>query len=146
MQKRSIEEHLAVEGHHILQAQGNSMYPALRNGDLVTLESLDSFGEIHVGDIVLYRRRDRILVLHRVARIQNGALILNGDNCTYFEYPDADQVIAVLVNYQRRGRTADFRNMKSSLYRWFWCKPWILRFFILKVYRKLRRGRIHGTP
>ncbi|MBO4125954.1 S24/S26 family peptidase [Streptococcus suis] len=141
MQKRSIEEHLALEGVHLLPAQGDSMYPALRNGDLVTLRPIPQISDLQIGDIVLYRREDGVLVLHRILKRMNTELVLNGDNCTYFEYPTQEQLIGILESYQRDGIQLTPQRLIHQFYLWFWYRPWRLRFFLLKVFRKLAKLR-----
>lgn len=141
MQKRSIEEHLALEGVHLLPAQGDSMYPALRDGDLVTLRPIPLLDRLHVGDIVLYRRADSVLVLHRILNKTGSELVLNGDNCTYFEYPTQEQLIGILESYQRDGQELAPRRLPYQFYLWLWYRPWRLRFFLLKLFRKFEKLR-----
>ena len=41
------------------------MYPVIRPGDAVIVEPVD-LGDLKRGDVVVYRRMDNILVMHRI--------------------------------------------------------------------------------
>jgi len=70
-------------------AHGDSMYPAIRDGEAVTVERC-TIDELRVGDVVLARAR-RGLTAHRVIRIrrQCGTLRITtrGDNCFRSDAP-----------------------------------------------------------
>lgn len=59
--------------------EGTSMEPTLQSGDLVVVVKKVSFGDIAVGDIIVYRRGGT-LIIHRVIRVEDDALIAKGDN------------------------------------------------------------------
>lgn len=65
-------------------ATGESMYPAIRAGDLLIIDAVDA-NEIRRGDVVL-AKLDRGLTAHRVVRIVRSAgtvasIVTRGDNC-----------------------------------------------------------------
>jgi phage repressor protein C with HTH and peptisase S24 domain len=55
---------------------GDSMYPAVRDGDAVVIERA---ADVRRGDIVL-ARLSRGLTVHRLVRIRDGMYIMRGDN------------------------------------------------------------------
>lgn len=59
--------------------EGTSMEPTLQSGDLVVVMKRVSLDDIAVGDIIVYRRGGA-LIIHRVIRVEDGALITKGDN------------------------------------------------------------------
>lgn len=141
---KSLEEHLQKEGVHIMPAQGSSMRPALRDGDLVVLTPVLEASRLQIGDIVLYRRLDRTLVLHRIIKLHEDTLVLNGDNCTYFEYPQMNQIVGILKSYQRNGRDYSPYSFKNKFYQFIWYRPWPIRFLVLKIFRKFKKVVINN--
>jgi len=59
-------------------AAGGSMYPTVKSGDLAVLVSTSIVG-VGAGDLAAYRSGPA-LVLHRIAGIEGGVAILEGDN------------------------------------------------------------------
>ena len=63
-----------------LKPQGYSMYPLFLPGrDEAVIEHCVP-SELHRGDVILYRRVQGILVLHRICRITRDGFYLVGDN------------------------------------------------------------------
>lgn len=141
MEKKSLEAHIASEGIHLTTARGQSMLPYLRNNDLVTIESINQLEALKEGDIVLYRRKNKVLVLHRIFQKKEGQLILNGDSQTYFESILPEQVIGILTSFQRKGHRYFVDSWSHQLYQMLWIRPYRWRFFLLKVMRKIKRKR-----
>ena len=81
---RTIPE--LLENHTIqVQPQGYSMYPLFLPGrDEAVIEHCVP-SELHRGDVILYRRVQGILVLHRICRITRDGFYLVGDNQTEVE-------------------------------------------------------------
>lgn len=86
--------------------KGYSMYPLLIPGrDQVILEKADS-GKLRRGDVILYRRRDGMLVLHRLCKIAPTGYYTVGDNQTEVEGPlRAEQIRGRMTAFIRKGRT-----------------------------------------
>ena len=64
-------------GVRVYTVSGNSMYPAMRDGDCVVVAPV-SFRHPELGDVVVYDRGD--LVAHRVIARGDGYLVTKGDN------------------------------------------------------------------
>jgi hypothetical protein len=78
-----IIQTILQEGSSVrIQANGCSMSPFIRNGDMVVLSSLDADSP-GLGDVVAFRAAgtDR-LTLHRVTGMVQDAYLIRGDNCT----------------------------------------------------------------
>lgn len=91
-------------------------------------------------DIVLYVRADGTHVLHRCIKVMDGYCLIRGDNTYYIERVDNDQMVGVVTHVYRKGRMIDVG--KSGSYRFysvFWHKIYHLRYFIVRVKRKIRR-------
>ena len=88
-----VEEQVKVGGYFYLITKGVSMLPTIKGDvDTVTLEAPDS---LKSGDIVLYKRENGQVVLHRIVKISGGELTLCGDAQMDFELGiKADDVVA----------------------------------------------------
>jgi signal peptidase I len=100
-------------------APGKSMQPAIRDGEVVTVEPL-SPSDVGKGDIILYRREEA-LIAHRVVRIirkkahwstQPSAIgpyamfVLRGDASTTCDLPvERGQVLGRVIAVERQGRS-----------------------------------------
>lgn len=117
-----MEEHRAgSQNVETLLAQGRtvqfpttgwSMYPFIVNGrDQVIVEPSGPDGPKR-GDVVLYRRPDSILVLHRIWKRDKNGIYLVGDNQTEIEGPlDPSVIRGVMTALVRKGKvipTTDF--------------------------------------
>ena len=119
---------LLVDGHGVkFRAPGNSMYPTIRNGDVITVTPLGA-SSVTIGDIILYQYKSGVTA-HRVIRIakidahhsQHSALrpqtsdlrpqtyfILRGDAAVVFDDPvSADQILGKVTLVERKGRRID---------------------------------------
>ena len=121
------------------------MYPLFHPGlDEAVIEAYP----IHLlrrGDIILYRREQGILVLHRICRITSDGFYLVGDNQTEIEGPlRPDQIRGKLTGVVRNGKSFSVSHpvyrILSSL--WLFLRP-IRPFFwrIMALFRKISSGR-----
>ena len=126
-------EQLLAEGKTIqIKPQGYSMYPMFVPGrDEAILRQAD-IQKLQRGDVVLYRRPNSILVLHRIARRTADGFYMVGDNQTEMERPVAfDQIRGILVGFVRKGI---YHATQEFWYRvatgiWLWLRPvrrWII--------------------
>lgn len=85
--------------------EGYSMYPLLMPGrDEVILSPLPK-RKLCRGDVVLYRRDQGILVLHRVCRCRKDGFYMVGDNQVQTEGPiRPDQMIGIMTGMVRKGK------------------------------------------
>lgn len=86
-----------------LRVSGSSMLPAVRPGDVLSIRRCAAT-EARAGDLVLFRRGDRLFV-HRVLRAAAGAVETRGDA---MDVPDppvaAPDLLGKVVAIERRGR------------------------------------------
>ena len=99
-----LHEILASGGYVSLVVSGSSMRPFLKDGrDIVCLRTCTE-KDLRSGQILLFKRPDRPLILHRIRRVlSDGRLIMNGDAQTWCETISFDQVIAVVSSVERKG-------------------------------------------
>lgn len=121
---------------------GSSMNPFLiSRRDIVYLRKPE-LNEIKKGKILLFRRKDGSLVLHRVKKIlEDSELVMAGDAQTDSETIDISQVIAVVSEIERKGkcRSAESFYWKSINAIWRILTPF--RPLIMRIWFKLRRTR-----
>lgn len=87
-----------------LAVKGSSMHPALRSGDVVTVEPIGT-NPVPIGAVVAAEAPGGGgLVVHRVVGRSAAGLLLRGDNATHADgtVPEAE-VIGVVVRVERNG-------------------------------------------
>ena len=147
MAVRSFEEELAASGTLVYTNVGVSMLPLLREGrDVMVLQSLPRWNRpLRPGDAVLFRRpgvRGRgAYVLHRILRVlPDHRFWIVGDNCTDGETVEERNILGVLTAVSRDGgKPVPVTDWRCRLYVRLWCRPWPLRFVILRAVRFVRR-------
>ena len=134
-------EQLLRDGNIIrIRPQGYSMYPLFIPGrDEALIQQADST-DCRRNDVVLYRRDQGILVLHRICRITSDGFYMVGDNQYEVEGPlRQDQIIGKLIAVNRSGKEFTVENpfykFVSSL--WLFMLP--VRPFCFKLSAFLRK-------
>jgi signal peptidase I len=93
------------------RAQGGSMVPLIRGGDIVTVVPADA-ANLHVGDIVIYHTGDLAIVHRMLYQYMRGGstwLLTKGDALPVPDKPvHAGRVIGRVVSVERMGRRLDF--------------------------------------
>lgn len=99
-----ISSELLQSGYSIeFQANGNSMYPAIKNGEMITVQPVE-LSDIKAGDVILYRNQARVIA-HRVVRVEpDSQLILRGDASQTLDAPIVPHQILGKVISTRRTR------------------------------------------
>ena len=131
---RYIKEALKSNATVPLTVTGSSMMPLLKpQRDIVWLEKCD-VGQIKKGDILLFERENGKPVLHRVIKIRNDVLIMNGDALSWAEQIEKTQVIACVKNFERNKKmfTCDSKRVK------LWNALWSVTRPVRTVIRKVR--------
>lgn len=155
------------------RAKGRSMFPAIRNGDVVTVSPIDPAG-LRQGDIAAFVSggNDR-LAIHRVLSARGGAFLFGGDNALFADgWIASSQVLGRVTKVERNGqgvrlglgperglvawmsRTGALRfaliacNACLSAFRWGGglLKPMALRISRRRSQRLGRRVRPNGLP
>ncbi|MBQ8640174.1 MAG: S24/S26 family peptidase [Lachnospiraceae bacterium] len=142
-------EQLLDQGNTVsIKPQGHSMYPMFIPGrDEAILEKAEP-SRLKRGDVVLYRRDQGILVIHRIIRSTEEGFYLVGDNQHEIEGPlRPDQMKGVLTAFIRNGRYVSVRNpvYRAASHLWlFLCPVRVpLKNFVASWKRRIR-GRREG--
>ena len=120
--------------------QGWSMYPFLHDGDLVTI---DPFIEQlpTTNDVILYRRANRLLVLHRVIKSTPEGIYCRGDNQIIDEGPiQRSQILGILRCYRRNNRTVYTSGVLYKSLSTIWRKTVKIHPYITKVHHLLQKN------
>jgi phage repressor protein C with HTH and peptisase S24 domain len=119
---------LLNEGRRVrFTARGESMNPAIADGEVVIVEPL---GTLHTGEIFLYRS-ERGLRAHRLVRIEGDQLIFRGDRAVDDDPPvTRDAVAGRVIAVERGGRAVGLVGVGARL-----------RHFVDRAWRRFsRRG------
>ena len=141
-----LQSALRARGELDLEAEGDSMRPAIRSGQRITV-SLAAPGSLKVGDIVQILSGAETLV-HRIVRIgPEGLLLTKGDGLLIFDAPVRGtevlgRVTAVEGRPPRAGRLLALLScLQGTLYLWTMRNPLGRRLGELK-FRFVRRSLV----
>ena len=99
-----IEEILLSGGKVKILASGKSMEPVILDGqDTVVLKKVEK--PLQKNDIVLFKRENGNLVLHRIIAVDGKKITLRGDSQWTTETVDTSRVMGVLDAIERNGRS-----------------------------------------
>jgi len=116
------------------QATGQSMHPAIKDGEVIKVEPVEP-SHIRKGDIVLYRMKKGVIA-HRVVQIgrRNGGppfFVLRGDTLeTCDGIVEPRQVIGRVISVERNGRDYKLDSIHAKLFH-------NLRFYTSSLRRRL---------
>lgn len=139
-------EQLLSQGKTIkIKPQGFSMYPLFYPGrDEACIEKA-SFASVKRGDVILYRRDNSILVLHRIWKIKDNCFYMIGDNQTQIEGPlRSDQIRGKLTGIIRNGHFIDVKNPLYQLVSRLWLFMRPIRPLVWKFTAILRHLKYHS--
>lgn len=132
---------LLEQGQNIrLSVSGHSMYPFLREGVDSVEFAQGSFKDVARGDIVLIKRTSGYYVMHRILSKKEDCFFMVGDAQQWIEGPlYPEQIIAVVSAIWRKEKRIPCCNcwLRILAGLWLFLRP--RRYFILKVYRKMRK-------
>lgn len=133
-----IKESLKSGASVPLTVTGSSMMPLLKpQRDIVWLEQCD-MRQIKKGDILLFERGNGKPVLHRVRKIENDVLIMNGDALYWTEPIEKTQVIACVKKFERNKKMFTCESKKIKLWNMIWYITRPVRLILRRLYSALR--------
>jgi len=128
----TVEKELHESGVYISVTKGSSMRPLFKtNRDVVRLEICDNKPGKY--DVVLYRNGSGKYLLHRIVRVLPEEYIIRGDNTFVREHVAKDRVIAVLTEYNRKGKKHSTEDFGFRVYSRLWNFIYPVRFIIFKA-------------
>ncbi|MFG6329514.1 MAG: S24/S26 family peptidase [Lachnospiraceae bacterium] len=147
--KKDIEKLLAEGNVLRIKPDGYSMYPMFVPGrDEAVIRSKGRAGARR-GDVVLYRRNNGMLVLHRMHHKGKDGVYMVGDNQVKTEGPlNERQVIGILDGFIRNGKyiSADNILYKALSSIWLFMRPFRRPFQLAAAWikKKIFKGRNGG--
>ncbi len=120
-------EKLLEDGNVIrLKPRGYSMYPLFVPGrDEAVIEKAE-VTKLRRGDVILYRRPESILVLHRIWKRKGNSVYMVGDNQKEVEGPLSEsQIRGKMIGIVRKGKHISVRHPLYQIYShvWLWLRP-----------------------
>ena len=131
----NIERSIKELGYAVAPIAGTSMLPLLKEGrDLVELESC-SQERLKKGNVVLYKKNDGTLVLHRIIKTENREFftVLGDHQFKNAERVNKNQIIAVACGFFIKGRYVNEKTRWYRLYKKIWLCNLNVRRMILAV-------------
>ena len=131
----NIERSIKELGYAVAPIAGTSMMPLLKEGrDRVELEPC-SQERLKKGDVVLYKKNDGTLVLHRIIKTENGEFftVLGDHQFNNDEWVNKNQIIAVACGFFIKGRYVNEKTWWYRLYKKIWLCNLNVRRMILAV-------------
>ena len=121
-QTGNIEQCLKDLGFAVVPISGTSMWPLLKEGKSQVQLVSGRTKQLKKGDIVLYRRKDGTLVLHRIIKIvKNNTYLVCGDHQWKSEEQiREDQILAAAQGFFINGRYIDEKIWWYRLYQKIW--------------------------
>lgn len=139
-----IEKVLERDGFYVGTPVGDSMWPLLHGRvDSVVLRKES---EPRKYDVMLYRRANGQLVLHRYyGRDRKGRRLFAGDNQTRFERQTEDaEILAVMIAYYKGEKKYYVDQYPNRLYDIFWVRlffPRVPVIYIRSLVKKIKKSR-----
>ena len=120
-QTGNIEQCLKELGFAVVPTKGTSMWPLLIEGKCRVKITAAERKMLKKGDIVLYRRTDGTLVLHRIMKIEEDGFRVCGDHQWKLdEKVQEEQILAVAQGFFINGNYIDEKTWWYRIYKRFW--------------------------
>lgn len=130
----TIESELRECGVYASVTRGSSMRPLFKtNRDVVILKRCDSDPGKY--DVVLYKDGKGKYILHRIIRVLPEEFIIRGDNTFVNERVAKQGIIAVLTEFNRKGKKHSVTDTGYRLYARVWNFIYPIRFLFHTAYR-----------
>lgn len=131
----NIERSIKELGYAVAPIAGTSMMPLLKEGrDRVELKPY-CHERLKKGDVVLYKKNDDTLVLHRIIKTENGEFftVLGDHQFNNDEWVNKNQIIAVACGFFIKGRYVTEKTRWYRMYKKIWLCNLNFRRIILAV-------------
>ena len=115
----SIQQLLSQGRHALVRTRGVSMQPLLYEGRSHVIVAPVT-GELSPGDLPLFRTPEGAYVIHRVLRRDGEGYYTRGDNAFAGERVAAEQILGVVVEIHRKGKTIPVTHRGYRLYARLW--------------------------
>lgn len=125
---RELLFELLNEGKKVrFRAKGWSMYPSIRDGELVTVTPV-GLGDIKAGDVLAYQnKKTKKIVVHRLINIRrpntgpSAILLFAGDSSLCYDAPvyGSDYLLGKVIAVERNGTRMSLERKLNCVRGWF---------------------------
>ena len=142
----NIERSIKELGYAVAPIAGTSMMPLLKEGrERVELKPY-CHERLKKGDVVLYKKNEGTLVLHRIIKTENGEFftVLGDHQFNNDEWVNKNQIIAVACGFFIKGRYVNEKTRWYRLYKKIWpCNLNVRRIIlaVLSLKKQDKRGQ-----
>jgi signal peptidase I len=139
----NVARQVLSEGHVLkFCAQGSSMWPFIRPGDLLSIQPENS--KLSIGDVVLAVQTDHRWLVHRITQIcqveGSLAIVTRGDALAHTDPPvPVSQVLGRLESLERKGRTLDCSSPAVRMLVWIWRLSYPVSYRLARKISELRK-------
>ena len=129
----NIEFCIKELGCALVPITGTSMLPLLEEGKALAEVEASDKKQLKKGDVVLYKKNDNTLVLHRIIKIEgdDNFKVLGDHQFKNAEQIKGEQIIAVARAFFINGRYVDGKTPIYRIYKKIWLSSLTLRRFCL---------------
>lgn len=139
----NIEEYLKENKILTYRNIGTSMLPLLKEGrDLYTLKYVNN-NDCKLFDVVLFKRNDGQLVLHRIIDIKDDMYITRGDNSINSEIIPKSSVIGIMTSFTHKGKEIYVNDKKYIFFVKCWNSIYKERVLIKNIANKFSAIKRH---
>lgn len=136
--KSAVERELAEHGVYASNTSGVSMRPLFKtHRDMVILRPPRR--PLRKYDVVLYTAASGKYIMHRIIGFKGDICIIRGDNTYRREYVEKSRIIAVLTEFNRKGKRHSCDETAFKIYSRLWNFIYPLRFVVHGAYSVVRR-------
>jgi signal peptidase len=141
----SISNEVLVRGGlFCFKAHGSSMYPFIRDGDILTIQPVE-IETLAIGDVAFYRSTWDRVIAHRVVekKFKNGQCVLTmrGDSgLNTNELVQADHVLGRVMSIQRGEKVIHLDNTFRKLTSRLWITSYPLSSILLRAVLRIKRA------
>ena len=128
----AVASELIKNGGYASVTKGVSMQPLFKtNRDMVILRRPER--ELKRLDVVLFKSASGKYLLHRIVRVLPDHYIIRGDNTYTPERVPKSDILALLTEFNRKGKKVSADNLGYRLYSGIWTFIYPLRLLYIKV-------------
>lgn len=128
-EQSNIELCLNELGFAVVPIEGTSMLPLLKEGKALVEVAVKDLKQLKKGDVVLYRKKEGTLVLHRIIKAEDGEVftVLGDHQVTNAEQVHKEQILAVAEGFIINGRHIDEKTRWYRVYKKIWLSSLTVR-------------------
>lgn len=130
---------LSARGKIAYSFQGASMLPLLMEGRDVVLVEKKGEERCPRLSIIVFKQSDGQLTMHRIVRVLPGGYITAGDHCTEAEKITENQVIGIVREVSREGKTVRLDSRGQKIYAHLVGDLYRGRMLAVRLIRKIKR-------